>query len=182
MRLGAGGFADVCMGLLNDKAVAIKKLRPSDEEQEKELVAEMREELRLQSSLYHRNIVYTLGMTVSPPQMVLEYMAGARKDATRPRERPRRERKDAARRGWPRERERSPARLAPRHSRRHCSHKLNDGLAPAWQTSRYTRGSSRCRSRRCGSRSACWRKWPPGCPTCTARAWCTATSSRRTCC
>ncbi|XP_071349989.1 interleukin-1 receptor-associated kinase 4 isoform X2 [Trachinotus anak] len=76
-RLGEGGFGTVYKGLLNDKAVAVKKLNPMDDVSPDELHVQFYQEIQTLKVLKHENLVDMVGFSCDGqhPCLVYAFMA-----------------------------------------------------------------------------------------------------------
>ncbi|KAH3758928.1 leucine-rich repeat-containing protein [Pelomyxa schiedti] len=77
-KLGQGGFGAVYQGILpgSNIWVAVKELlvRPDDDNVEK--FTQFQREAAVMNFFHHYNLVSLLGVSISPPRMILEYVAG----------------------------------------------------------------------------------------------------------
>ncbi|TNN36124.1 Interleukin-1 receptor-associated kinase 4 [Liparis tanakae] len=72
-RLGEGGFGTVYKGLLNDKAVAVKKLNPMDDVSVDELRVQFNQEIQALKVLKHENLVDMVGFSSDGQHPCLVY-------------------------------------------------------------------------------------------------------------
>ncbi|XP_042351545.1 interleukin-1 receptor-associated kinase 4 [Plectropomus leopardus] len=72
-RIGEGGFGTVYRGLLNDKAVAVKKLTPMDDVSLDELQVQFNQEIQTLQALKHENLVDMVGFSCDGQHPCLVY-------------------------------------------------------------------------------------------------------------
>lgn len=72
-RLGEGGFGTVYKGLLNNRAVAVKKLNPVDNITLEELHVQFNQEIQTLQTLKHENLVEMVGFSCDGPHPCLVY-------------------------------------------------------------------------------------------------------------
>ncbi|XP_075945523.1 interleukin-1 receptor-associated kinase 4 [Anarhichas minor] len=72
-RLGEGGFGTVYKGLINDKAVAVKKLNPMDDISLDELRVQFNQEIQTLKVLKHENLVDMVGFSCDGQHPCLVY-------------------------------------------------------------------------------------------------------------
>ncbi|KAH3757026.1 leucine-rich repeat-containing protein [Pelomyxa schiedti] len=75
-KLGEGGFGAVYQGMLNTSSwVAVKELLGSGEDTVQKFT-QFQRETAIMNFLHHPNLVSLLGITLTPPRMVLEFIPG----------------------------------------------------------------------------------------------------------
>ncbi|CAL9696563.1 unnamed protein product [Knipowitschia caucasica] len=72
-RLGEGGFGTVYKGVLRNRAVAVKKLKPIDYITMEELLVQFNQEIQTLQTLQHENLVDMVGFCSDGPQPCLVY-------------------------------------------------------------------------------------------------------------
>uniref|UniRef100_A0A8C6U3Y5 non-specific serine/threonine protein kinase n=1 Tax=Neogobius melanostomus TaxID=47308 RepID=A0A8C6U3Y5_9GOBI len=73
-RLGEGGFGTVYKGLLDNRAVAVKKLNPVDNITLEELHVQFNQEIQTLQTLKHENLVDMVGFSCDGPHPCLVYV------------------------------------------------------------------------------------------------------------